>query len=81
MKHKSIINLIASFFCLGIIFAIVSIFLGYTARPEIIFIAFFTSLILTCILFFMAADYLDKKHKENNLTNVINQDLYIFKNM
>lgn len=81
MKHKSIINLISSFFCLGIIFAIISIFLGYTAKPEIIFNVFFISLIVICILFFKAADNLDKKHKNNNLTNVIDQDLYIFKNM
>lgn len=81
MKHKSIINLISSLFCLGILFALVSIFMGFTVKTEIIFNVFFSVLILGCILFFKTADYLDKKHKENNLTNVVNQDLYICKIM
>ncbi len=81
MKHKSIINLISSLFCLGILFALISIFMGFTVKPEIIFNVFFSVLILGCIFFFKTADYLDKKHKKNNLTNVVNQDLYICKVM
>ncbi len=81
MKHKSIINLISSLFCIGILFALISIFMRFTARPEIIFNVLFCILILGCILFFKTAEYLDKKHKKNNLTNVVNQDLYICKVM
>lgn len=81
MKHKSIINLISSLFFLGILFALISIFIRFTVRPEIVFNVFFSILILGYILFFKTADYLNKKHKKNNLTNVINQDLYICKIM
>ena len=81
MKHKSIINLISSFFFLGILFALASIVMGYTVKPEIIFNVFFAIMIFGCILIFKVSDYLDKKHKDNNLTNVIDQDLYLFKSL
>ena len=81
MKHKSIINLISSFFFLGILFALVSIFMGNSVKPEIIFNVVFAIMIFGCILIFKVSDYLDKKHKNNNITNVIDQDLYIFKSL
>ena len=81
MKHKSIINLISSFFFLGILFALVSIFMGYSVKPEIILNVVFAIMIFSCILIFKVSDYLDKKHKNNNITNVIDQDLYIFKSL
>lgn len=81
MKHKSIINILSVFFCICVLFSPLSIVVQFTAKLEIIFSFTFIFIIILCIVFFKIADYLEKRHKENKLINVINHDLYICKNM
>ena len=80
MNHKSIIRLISSIFFAGIILSIISIFTKMVISPELIFMAGFIVLIVTCILFFHTAEIVEQKPDHKALTTVINRNLYICPN-
>ena len=79
MNHKGVLKLLATLFCFGIGFSVLSIFANFLVNPENYFILFFAVLVLVCIFFFKREDYLNSKNKKTGLLKVRDQEIIIGK--
>ena len=79
MKHKSIIGLLSLIFSFGMGLSLLTLFANFTIVPELFFVLAFTILICICIVFFKVVDKIKNENHKSQFVDVINQDLYIFK--
>ncbi|SEQ92188.1 hypothetical protein SAMN04487977_11912 [Treponema bryantii] len=79
MNHKGVLKLLATLFCFGIGFSVLSIFANVVVNPENYFILFFAVLVLVCIFFFKREDYLNSKNKKTGFLKVRDQEIIIGK--
>lgn len=77
MSHKSIVSVLAGFFCLGVATSV--LFLSNVFfYPELFYALFFVIMIIICIVFFRCADKVVPDSKKTKLVKVEDSNVFLF---